>query len=166
MQKKYISTISRYCLIFSLLFCLTPSPGFSAVKMPSFVLKDVVAGETVASDSFAGNIVLVTFFATWCAPCVLEVPNLIELQNKYVGKGFSVVAISVDQVESDVVAAFVKEKGINYPVLMATDAVLRGFGGVYGLPTSFMVNRDGKVVKRYTGYVDHSVFVKDIKQML
>ncbi len=166
MKKKYISGLSRCFLILLLLFTLLPTNGFSAVKMPSFMLKEVNKGETVTSEKFTGNVTLVTFFATWCAPCVMEVPHMIELQKEYSAKGFSVVAIAVDQVESSRIAAFVEKMGINYPVMMATDQVLQDFGGVYGIPTSFMVNRQGEIVKRYSGYIDYSVFVKDIEQVL
>ncbi len=166
MQKKYNLMISRCCLALIFICLLFPTTINAATKMPDFALESVFDGEVVKSEKFSGDVMLLTFFATWCAPCVLEVPNFVELQKDYAAKGFSVVAISVDQASNAEVAAFAKENGINYPVLMATNSVLQDFGGVYGIPTSFMVNRKGEVVKRYTGYVDSSVFVKDIKQML
>lgn len=166
MQKKYNIMISRCCLAIILVCLFLPVTVNGATKMPSFALESVFDGNVVKSDEFSGDVMLITFFATWCAPCVMEVPTFIELQNKYSDKGFSIVAISVDQAESSEVASFAKKNGINYPVLMATNSVLQAFGGVYGIPTSFMVNRKGEVVKRYTGYVDSSVFIKDIKQML
>ena len=166
MQKKYNPIISRCCLAIILTLSLLPGTVSAATKMPAFSLESVFDGKLVASEKFSGDVVLLTFFATWCAPCVLEVPNFVELQKKYSGKGFSVVAISVDQASSAEIASFAKGNGINYPVLVATNSVLQDFGGVYGIPTSFMVNRKGEIVKRYTGYVDSSVFAKDIKQML
>ncbi len=137
----------------------------AATKMPSFTLEDVVTGKTVKSSSFDGKSLLVVFFATWCPPCVQEIPNLIQLQNDYNGNGFSVVAISVDQ-EIGVVQKMVNRKEINYPVMMADKAVTRDFGGVYGIPTSFLVSSKGTVVKRYSGYVPHSVLVKDLEQII
>lgn len=137
----------------------------SAPKMPAFELEDVMTGNSVNSNIFKGKSLLVIFFATWCPPCVQEIPNLIKLQEQYAGNDFSVVALSVDQ-EKQVVQKMVERKSINYPVVMADDAVTRNFGGVYGIPTSFLVSKKGTVVKKYTGYVPHSVLVKDLKQII
>ena len=133
--------------------------------MPSFMLEDVVTGKTVKSSVFDGKSLLVVFFATWCPPCVQEIPNLIQLHNDYKRDGFSVVAISVDQ-EKKVVQKMVDKKAINYPVMMADDSVTRDFGGVYGIPTSFLVSNTGTVLKKYSGYVPHSVLVKDLEQII
>ncbi len=137
----------------------------AATKMPSFELEDVLTGKTIDSRSFNGKSLLVIFFATWCPPCVQEIPNLIKLQNQYRDNGFSVVAISVDQ-EKNVVQKMVTRKEVNYPVMMADKAVTRNFGGVYGIPTSFLVSSKGTVVKKYSGYVPHSVLVKDLEQII
>ena len=137
----------------------------AAKKMPSFELEDVTTGDSIASSSFAGKSLLVTFWATWCPPCVQEIPSLIKLQKKYGENGFSVVAISVDQ-EKGVVQKMVNRKEINYPVMMADKSVTRDFGGVYGIPTSFLVSKKGTVVKRYSGFVPHSVLVKDLQQII
>lgn len=137
----------------------------AAKKMPSFQLEDVVTGDPIASSSFAGKSLLVTFWATWCPPCIQEIPNLIRLQNEYSENGFSVVAISVDQ-EKGVVQKMVNRKEINYPVMMADKSVTRDFGGVYGIPTSFLVSKKGTVVKKYSGFVPHSVLEKDLRLII
>ncbi len=141
-------------------------PAYSATRMPAFSLENVKTGEEVASDTFAGKSLLITFFATWCPPCIQEIPNLIEVQNEFGPKKFSVVALSVDQGGSTLVKKLVEKKKINYPVMMADSRVTSDFGGVYGIPTSFLVNSRGNVVKKYTGYIPHSVLIKDIKQVL
>ena len=137
----------------------------AATKMPVFELEDVLTGAPVPSSSFEGKSLLVTFWATWCPPCVQEIPNLIKLQDEYSDIGFSVVAISVDQ-EKGVVQKMVNRKEINYPVMMADKSVTRDFGGVYGIPTSFLVSRKGNVVKKYSGFIPHSVLVKDLQQII
>ncbi len=142
------------------------NPAYSATRMPAFSLENVITGKEVGSDSFAGKSLLVTFFATWCPPCIQEIPNLIEVQNEFGPKKFSVVALSVDQNGKTAVKRMVEKKNINYPVMMADNSVTRDFGGVYGIPTSFLVNKKGNVVKKYTGYISHSVLVNDIKQVL
>lgn len=151
--------------LISLLPVVAADEAGAATKMPSFKLEDVTTGSSIASSSFEGKSLLVTFWATWCPPCVQEIPNLIKLQNEYSGDGFSVVAISVDQ-EKRVVQKMVDRKEINYPVMMADKSVTRDFGGVYGIPTSFLVSKKGTVVKKYTGFVPHSVLVKDLRQII
>ena len=134
--------------------------------MPSFVLPDVVTGDNIDSKTFMGKTLLVTFFATWCPPCMQEVPDLINLQNKYSSKGFSVVALSVDESGPKVVKKLVEKRSINYPVLMADGSTAKSFGGVVGIPTSFLVNSKGTVVKKYPGYVPHIVLENDIKKIM
>lgn len=148
-----------------LLMILTAVPGRTATKMPDFKLEDVVTGEKISSSSFDGQSLLVVFFATWCPPCIQEIPNLIQLHSDFKNDNFSVVAISVDQ-EKRVVQKMVDKKEINYPVMMADKSVTRDFGGVYGIPTSFLVSSSGTVVKKYSGYVPHSVLVKDLEQII
>lgn len=142
------------------------NPLQAATKMPSFSLLDPMTGKSVDSQEFAGKALFVTFFATWCPPCIQEVPTLIDLQKEFAGKGFSVVGLSVDHEGPKVVTKLIKKRSINYPVLMADNKTTRGFGGVYGIPVSFLVNKRGNVVKKYTGYVTHSVLVKDLKKVL
>lgn len=141
-------------------------PVAAASKMPSFVLPDVVTGADVDSKRFSGKTLLVTFFATWCPPCMQEVPDLIRLHKKYKSKGFSVVALSVDESGPKTVKKLVEKRSINYPVLIADRTTARDFGGVVGIPTSFLVNSQGTVVKKYPGYVPHVVLENDIKKIM
>ncbi len=134
--------------------------------MPPFALQSIRDGKTIASDSFSGKVLLLTFFATWCPPCVQEVPVLKQLQAEYGDAGFSVIGLSVDQQGPPVVATFVEKNQINYPVLMAEAKTIEDFGGVYGIPVAFLVNKSGQVVKKYTGYVQHTVLEKDIVSLL
>ncbi len=151
------------------IFCvlvLVATSLFAATKMPSFALPDVVSGKTIHSSSFKGKALLITFFATWCPPCIQEIPTLIKMQDKYIEKGFSVIGLSVDQGSTNLVTKLVKKKSINYPVLMADNKTMQKFGGVYGIPVSFLVNKRGNVVKKYTGYIAKSILEKDLKKVL
>jgi peroxiredoxin len=141
-------------------------PLFATSKMPTFSLMEVTDGKTVDTDEFQGKALLVTFFATWCPPCMEEVPTLIKLQKEFAKDGFSVIGLSVDQEGPGVVVKLIRKQGINYPVAMADSRTIRDFGGVYGIPMSFLVNRSGNVVKKYTGDVPHSVLAKDIKSVM
>ncbi len=138
----------------------------AVVAMPEFSLSSVVNGKTVNSESFKGKVLLITFFATWCPPCRQEIPNLIQLHKDLGPQGFSVIGLSVDEGGPKIVAKLVEQEKINYPVLMADRSTARSFGGIAGIPTSFLVNRKGNVVKKYPGFVPHSLLEKDIKAVL
>lgn len=138
----------------------------AATKMPSFALENVRDGKIVDSESFRGRVLLLTFFATWCPPCLEEVPILMKLHKDMEGAGFSVIGMSVDQQDPSAIAKFVEKKEINYPVLLAQSKTTMDFGGIYGIPVAFLVNKAGNVVKKYTGYVDHEILERDIRGLL
>jgi len=147
----------------SLLFAINSA---AAAKMPSFVLSNAMDGAPVSSADYDGKTLLITFFATWCPPCIQEIPTLMKLQQQFPNDVFSVVGLSVDEGGADVVAKLVKKRSINYPVLMADEATAQNFGGVVGIPTTFLINKEGNVVKKYPGYVPHSILERDIKQIM
>lgn len=164
-QKNNLFSVSLlFFLLLSLFF--TPLAVAGSTAMPAFSLASAADEKTIASEQFKGQVVLVTFFATWCRPCMEEIPSLIHLQDQFGKQGFSVVAISVDQSGKKPVKKVMDKKGINYPVLMADAKVTRDFGGIVGIPTSFLVNRDGNIVKSYPGYVQHAVFANDIEKII
>ncbi len=148
------------CLILSL------SSAHAATQMPSFSLPDAVSGTTVNSAEYNGKTLLITFFATWCPPCIQEVPTLMALQQQFSKSDFSVVGLSVDEGGPAIVAKLVEMRSINYPILMADETTASNFGGVVGIPTSFLVNKEGNVVKKYPGYVPHAILEKDIKTLM
>lgn len=165
MEKQKMSHMPVWCiaLIFTLLSSVVAQ---AATQMPSFSLASVRDGKIIESDSFNGKVLLLTFFATWCPPCAEEVPVLVKLHKELADAGFSVVGLSVDQTGSDSVAKFVKSQEINYPVLLAEARTTQDFGGVYGIPVAFLVNKSGNVVKKYTGYVQHEILERDIRSLL
>lgn len=150
------------------LFVMSTFSGVAraAITLPEFSLPSVVDGKTVDSKSFEGKALLITFFATWCPPCRQEVPTLIELHKEYGPQGFAVIGLSVDEGGAKLVAKLVEQEKINYPVLMADRSTAKDFGGVAGIPTSFLVNKKGHVVKKYPGYVPHALLERDIKAVL
>jgi len=166
MKRNYYSHCRGVFFATVLVLMFFVQPAAAASKMPSFVLSDVVTGDAVNSKLFSGKTLLVTFFATWCPPCMQEVPDLIRLHEKYRANGFSVVALSVDEGGPKAVRKLVEKRSINYPVLMADRSTARDFGGVVGIPTSFLVNSQGTVVKKYPGYVPHVVLENDIKSIM
>ena len=165
MEKQKMSRVPVWCI--ALIFTLLSTVAAQATtQMPSFSLESVRDGKIIESDSFSGKVLLLTFFATWCPPCAEEVPVLVKLQKELADAGFSVVGLSVDQTGPDSVAKFVKSEKINYPVLLAESQTTQDFGGVYGIPVAFLVNKSGNVVKKYTGYVQHEILERDIRSLL
>lgn len=144
---------------------LTPAIG-ERMQMAPFK-KDSLTDKTIIdSRQLDGQMLLVTFFASWCPPCIQEIPTLITLQDSFKSKGFSVIAFSVDEGDLAPLQKLINKFGINYPVLLADPVVTRSFGGVTGIPATFLVNRQGQIVKKYLGYVGHDFLEEDIKSML
>lgn len=148
------------------LLMLTVNVVEAVGEMPQFSLLSAVDGKQVTSEQFKGKILLITFFATWCPPCRQEIPSFIKLQKKYTSKGFSVIGLSMDEKGYKVVKKLIEKEKINYPVLMSDSRTAKGFGGIAGIPTSFLIDREGKVFKRYPGYVPLSLLEKDIRSIL
>ncbi len=117
------------------------------------VVLGTLAGDSLRLDAFKGNVLLVNFWATWCAPCRIEIPELIELQQALSSDSFSVIGIAsvLYEEEHPEVQAFVEEMGINYPIGLDIKEAARAFGGVYALPTTFIIDRDFIVRHRFTG---------------
>lgn len=161
-----INTIRAILLVGLGLLIFLVSTTYSSTRMPAFILPDAVNGKEVNSEVFTGKALLLTFFATWCPPCIEEVPTLVELQNKYGDEGFSVIGLSVDRGGVKAVKRLIEKKSINYPVVMADSRIMEDFGGIYGIPVAFLVNKKGNVVKKYTGYIPKSTLEKDLRKVL
>ncbi len=145
-----------------------------AAAAPDFTLKDL-DGKDVSLSQFKGKVVLINFWATWCEPCYIEIPWLIEMQQKYGDKGFTVLGVSMDEEGKSEVAPFVAKERFNvngqklpmsYPILLGNDAMADKFGGLLGYPTSILVSRDGKVIKRITGLISYEEISTAIESQL
>lgn len=134
--------------------------------MPSFALASAVDDSVVDSGSHSGKVLLVNFWATWCGPCREEIPSLIKLREDLGKDGFEIIGISMDEGGRSMVSRFSKKMRITYPLAMGNSKVARAFGGIIGIPQSFLVDRGGKIVKSYAGLIDHDVFESDIKKLL
>jgi thiol-disulfide isomerase/thioredoxin len=132
---------------------------------PDFDLKSL-EGKNVKLSDFRGKAVLLNFWATWCGPCKIEMPWFVELQKQYGPQGLQIVGVAMDDSSPEEIAKFVKEMGVNYPILLGTESVGQSYGGVGALPTTFFVDRDGKFVAREFGLQSRSVFVDHIKEAL
>ena len=108
---------------------------------------------------------MLDFWATWCGPCRIEIPSFIELQKRYADQGFTLIGISLDDSPEPVVD-FYKEFQMNYPVAIGNDRLGELYGGMPGLPTTFLIGRDGRIYAKHVGATDPSVFETEIKELL
>lgn len=124
-------------------------------------------GASVALSSFKGKVIVLDFWATWCPPCKAEIPGFVELQKEYGGKGLQVVGVSVDD-PAEKLPPFAAEFKMNYPVLvgLGRDDLQDAYGPMWGIPTTFVISRDGKICKKHSGLVGKDRYEKDIKALL
>ncbi len=146
----------------------------SAPAAPEITLKDL-NGKDLSLTQYKGKVVLVNFWATWCDPCRVEIPWLIEMEQKYSARGFTVLGIAMDEEGAKVVTPFVNrerfevngaQSQMNYPIVIGDDAAADKFGGLLGYPTSVLVSRDGKIIKRITGIISYEEMSKAIESQL
>ena len=135
----------------------TPAPDFTL---------ETLDGKSVSLSSLRGKAVVVNFWATWCGPCKIETPWLVELQNQYGAQGLQIVGVAMDDSGKDEIARFAKDMGMNYPVVLGKEAVGDAYGGVPALPESFFIGRDGKIVDKIMGLEGRSEIEDAIKKAL
>lgn len=119
-------------------------------KAPNVSLKSY-SGETYTVAGDDKDVTLLVFWATWCQPCLMEVPTLVKLHGKYREKNFRVVSINVDDPEGKKVKSIARDFGITYPILIGNEEIMKQFGGVQALPTSFLIGRDGRIREKLQG---------------
>lgn len=132
---------------------------------PDFTLK-TIDGKDVKLSDLRGKAVLLNFWATWCGPCKIEIPWFMELEKQYASQGLVIIGVAMDDDAKDVVPKFAQDMKIDYPVLLGTEQVADQYGGVEGLPMTFYIGRDGKIVKRIAGLTSHSDIEESIKAAL
>jgi cytochrome c biogenesis protein CcmG/thiol:disulfide interchange protein DsbE len=146
---------------------LVLAPNASAAdKAPDYALKAASDGKVQKLADLKGKVVLLDFWATWCPPCREEIPDFVSLQKQYGKQGLQVVGISVDKGGTEGVVKFMDENKINYPILMSEGATEKAYGGIRAIPTTFLIDRKGNIVKKYIGGTSKETFEKDLKALL
>ena len=152
-------------LVLLSLSCSSTKSSKEGGGAPDFVLTSL-EGEEVRLSQFKGKVVILDFWATWCTPCKLELPHFIELHQEYKDRGLVIIGVSLDKTGVREVASFVKEWKIPYVVVMGTGEVVRDYGGIRGVPTTFVIGKDGKIYRKYVGYRKKEVFQEDVTALL
>ncbi|HYX52356.1 MAG TPA: TlpA disulfide reductase family protein [Candidatus Limnocylindrales bacterium] len=142
---------------------LRPRKQAGAASLPARVgavtLTDLSGRQFTISD-YKGKVLLVNFWAAWCAPCQEEIPQFAALQTKYGSQGLQVIGISVEDIESEL-RDFCRKKNVNYPVVPGDAKIADAFGGILGLPTTLLIGRDGRIYKKYAGATDFATLEND-----
>jgi len=142
----------------------TSNFGLHLELAPEFTRNDV-AGKTVHLSDYRGKVVLLNFWATWCPPCLEEIPAFSAWQQKYGSDGLQVLGVSMDD-DSAPVQRAVSKYHVVYPVVMSDESLVDLYGGVLGLPLSFIIDASGRIVARYQGKADLATMEKQLKALL
>lgn len=132
---------------------------------PDFSLKDA-SGASVKLSDYRGKVVLLNFWATWCGPCKVEIPWFIEFQQQYKDHGFVVLGVAMDEEGWDAVKPYMTDRKLNYRVLLGNDSVTQLYGGVDSLPTTFVIDKEGRIASAHVGLVAKNEYLGEIQSLL
>jgi peroxiredoxin len=132
---------------------------------PDFMLTDA-KGALIKLSDYKGRVVLLNFWATWCGPCKIEIPWFVEFQNKYKDRGLAVLGVSMDEDGWQTVRPFIAAQNMNYRVAIGTDQVTRRYGGIASLPTTFIIDQEGKIAAVHIGLVSKTNYAREILDLL
>ena len=166
-MKKNFWTVLSVCVLLFLIGCVGPSGTLSANELAAedlFTLNDLEGNPTALADVLKQNkAILLNFWASWCSPCREEIPDFIRIQKFYSGKGFTILGVNVGESQKKVSGA-VQKLGINYPVLLDEEMTVAQNYHVVGIPTSYLISSDGKVLGAYHSYSEE--LAEDIRKAL
>ena len=134
-----------------------PAPDFALTSLD---------GKTVKLSDFRGKAVLLNFWATWCEPCKIEMPWFVDLQKKYGPQGLQVLGIAMDEASAKEIGDFAKKMGVNYPIVIGKESVGDQYGGIPYLPSTFYIDRGGKIIDSASGLVSRSEIENNVKKSL
>jgi cytochrome c biogenesis protein CcmG, thiol:disulfide interchange protein DsbE len=149
--------------------CSQQNPGSQSAGQarlaPDFKLEKF-DGKTVSLKDFKGKVLILDVWDTWCPPCRMEIPHFIELYEKYQAKGLVIFGAALGRDGREAVIAFNQKNKINYPGGFANEELLQAYGPISGIPTTFIIDQKGRIVRTYVGYRDKRVGENDIKTLL
>jgi cytochrome c biogenesis protein CcmG/thiol:disulfide interchange protein DsbE len=142
---------------------VVPAPNRTQ-SAPDFSLS-ALDGQPLRLSSYRGKIVVLDFWATWCAPCREEIPHFIQMQNQYGNRGVQLIGISMDD-SPEPVRSFYQQFKMNYPVAVGNAKLGELYGGILGLPITYVIGRDGKIEGKYIGATDVAVIERRVQDLL
>lgn len=132
--------------------------------LPAMTITDVNTGRAIDQSAWRGKVVILNFWATWCGPCRMEIPDLIKLQDRYRDQ-LVIIGLSIDEGPAEDVKAFAAAEKINYPVAIVDDQTEKLFGGITSVPSTFIVNPDGAIVQRHVGLLRPDVTEQEVRAL-
>jgi peroxiredoxin len=154
-------------MVFGISHCSTQEESVKAPfsRAPHFTLQDI-EGKKVRLKDFRGKVVLLNFFATWCAPCRQEMPSFVKLYKKYNPQGFEILGVGLDMEGAAALTPFAKRYGVPFPLLIGTREVVVDYGDIKGVPTSFFIDQNGYIAESFIGVRPAPMMEKTIVQLL
>lgn len=137
----------------------------ASLSAPDFALKDL-NGRTCRLSDYRGKVVLLNFFATWCSPCHREITDLVRLYERFKDKGLEIIGVSLDQGGEAVLRPFVRHYGISYPIVLGTREVILNYGGIKGIPTTFLIDHNGIITNYFIGLRPGYVIEESVRKLL
>ena len=134
-------------------------------KAADFSLLNLSQKKVNLSD-YRGKVIVLDFWAPECPPCRMEIPDFVELQKEWGDKGLQIIGITCSRMRLKAIISFAKKYKINYPVLLCDNTTLKKYGPIPGIPTTFVIDREGKIYKKYIGFRAKEIFEKDIKKLI
>ncbi|MDH4223215.1 MAG: TlpA family protein disulfide reductase [candidate division Zixibacteria bacterium] len=152
-------------LLFQFLTCKGGIDSKNSDSPYDFSLQDL-KGKIHSLKEFKGKVVLLNFWATWCPPCKEDIAELVKIYGQYKDSGLEIIGISLDKKELGVVDSFAREMDIPYTILMGDETMIKNYGDFKGVPTTFLLNREGVIVKRYAGQITVETIKSDLNAWL
>lgn len=143
----------------------TPAKPDQWGDAPDFTLPSLDRGQFTLS-SLRGKVIVLNFWGSWCPPCRREIPDFISFYNEYRDQGVEIVGVALERDEGVAVRSFVKKNGINYIVVIGDQTVVRKYGGIRAVPTTFVIGRSGNIQQKHVGAIDKKTLEKDIRPLL
>lgn len=140
-----------------------PRGALVGSRAPDFTLPDI-AGSSFSLTDLKGKVVILNFWATWCPPCKKEIPDFIELQQRYGEKGLEIVGVALE--EREPVADYVASHGVDYRILIGDGRIAQQYGGIRSIPTTFIIDREGRVAASFVGLQSKEVWLAQIEKLL
>ncbi len=150
-----------WAVMLSIVACV---PKNARIKSPELKVNTFNAGEVSLSQQ-KGKVVIVDFWATWCPPCRLEIPGFIDIKKRYPDSLVEIIGIALER-NPKRVQDFMEKMGINYPIAMGSREIVSKFGNIQAIPTTFVIDTEGKICQRYVGYTPKDKFIQDIERIL
>ena len=161
-----VAALAAGALLFNAGPLRAAEPAAAERAAPAWTLQDL-DGHEVSSAQFKGKVVVLDFWATWCGPCIGEIPSYVALQKKYGKDGLVIVgALTHDHKTAAQVREFAQTKGMNYTIVVSSDEIEEAFGGFAAIPTTFLIDRNGRIVHQKTGAMAHEDYEKLVQRAL